>query len=697
MLFLLLILKLMKKAFLFTLPFLLFHSISWSQSGITVFPHEEDFEGTNNCPVFCGSPCNLTSSWRNVGGDDIDWTADNGGTGSGGTGPSQDFNPGSSSGIYVYTEASGCVNDAAFLVSPRYNFTQIRSLVLEFAYHQFGNQMGNLHVDAQVANGSWINNISPPRSQNNNSWQKWTIPVPQFEGEDSVRFRIRGVTGTGLQSDMAVDDIFVGSIFDNDIAITNVLEPVQDCNFNGTYDVRLRLRNLGLLDQSNFDLAYQINDRTPVIESFSGNFLSDQTITYTFNQQAAFIGDSNFVFSTWIVFPADSNKINDSVMNIGLKTVMPIQPVDFEAWDFGTVDRSIPGWNEGIGNGPSINDSDWQRSDSLQSIHFGVATAKVNIKGFGINDWLLTPSFKVTQPSRVFYFTAVTTPGGTVASNMGSDDFVKTRISVDCGQTWSDVHTYNTGNTPGNTLAQQFIVLDSYVGQEIIVGFQANSGNNSPEDYDFHIALPQARFVYPNDVGISNFWVGMTVGNQTMQAGTGDIVNYTIKNFGSNQVEDIPVLAEVGNSVYQHIQYQGISSNAEENVQAGGYWAYSNGPSQVPVRIYTLLPNDTINRNDTLTGFITVLGVTNLVEDKLEETKVYPNPNSGAFSVTFNRESNFEDVKVIDASGKLILKQKLESGISGISLDLREASIAPGSYSLILSGSTTKTLGFVID
>ena len=676
----------MKKAILSLILFIPY-SVNTIAQQVTVFPHEEDFEGTPTCSTFCGAACSLNTSWKNTGGDDIDWTADNGGTSSFNTGPSQDHNPGTSSGIYLYTEASGCSNDNAYLLSPRYDFTFLQSAALEFWYHMQGSSMGSLHVDARVGTGNWTNDISPQKSgDQGNSWKKWTIDLPQYEGLMDVQFRIRGRTGSSFTSDMAVDDIFVGAIFDHDLAIWDVLSPVQDCNFSGTHDVTLRIRNLGLQNQSSFSLAYQINDRAPVIEAYSGTINSDQTKNFTFSQQATFNGDSNFVFKSWIIFPMDENKINDSVL-IGLKTIMPWGPETFEGFDGRGVGRVLPGWNEGLGNNPNIAISDWRESDSLQSVFYGGSTARINIKGTGINDWLLTPSFKVTQPSRLYYSAAITDPNSTTNGTMGSDDQIKVRVSNDCGNTWSDQSTFNASSGLNNQLAQNFVVLDSWVGSEVIIGFQALSGSNDPEDYDFHIGFPEAQFVYPNDVGVSGW--RLASGGTVMNAGTGDYVRLTIKNFGSNSVNTIPVLAEVGNSLYQYIHNPNLGPNNEQEVQVGGYWAYSNGPAQVPVKMYTLLSGDTINFNDTLFSFITVLGVTGL-DNGLgsDEISIYPNPNNGNFQVEFGAKAGFNQFVLMDRTGKEIFNQELVSDVNGMFINLNSIGIGPGVYFLVLDGDT---------
>ena len=78
----------------------------------TPLPHTEDFEtNTSSCGSSCTSACTLAGSWQNASGDDKDWAAKSGSTGSSGTGPSSAHG----GSYYIYTEASSCFNKTALL------------------------------------------------------------------------------------------------------------------------------------------------------------------------------------------------------------------------------------------------------------------------------------------------------------------------------------------------------------------------------------------------------------------------------------------------------------------------------------------------------------------------------------------------------------------------------------------------------
>lgn len=171
----------------------------------------EDFESYVSCVTSsnCGTTtCNLSGSrWKNLSNlseDNIDWRVDNGGTPSNGTGPSVDFNPGTSGGNYVYLEASSCSDHTGILRSECIQLD--RDYTFEFGYHMLGNSMGELHVDLEVA-GVWQEDvIAPLGSVVNNTWRVASFNLAPFTGQ-TIRLRLRGITGNGFQSDMAIDDI----------------------------------------------------------------------------------------------------------------------------------------------------------------------------------------------------------------------------------------------------------------------------------------------------------------------------------------------------------------------------------------------------------------------------------------------------------------------------------------------------------
>ncbi|MCA9321548.1 MAG: hypothetical protein KDB53_12465 [Planctomycetes bacterium] len=110
--------------------------------------YADDFESFSPCGTSYSTSCALPNGWTNLSTDDHDWLPDVGGTTSSGTGPSVDHNPGTSSGIYLYTETSGgSTGVMAILESPRLDAVGVAAPRVNFWYHMLGSDMGTMSFD----------------------------------------------------------------------------------------------------------------------------------------------------------------------------------------------------------------------------------------------------------------------------------------------------------------------------------------------------------------------------------------------------------------------------------------------------------------------------------------------------------------------------------------------------------------------
>ncbi|MEQ8908502.1 MAG: S8 family serine peptidase [Vicingaceae bacterium] len=183
-------------------------------NGITFAPpYSFDFETFNTCSTNnnCGNTtCSLNFGWANMpnGVADVhDMRTNTGSTPSNNTGPSFDHNPGTANGKYIYSEASnGCTGQDAYVLSPCFDLSNTVQPEFSFWYHMYGSDMGVLRVDVLV-DGYWTNNIITPLFGNQgNSWQNQTINLSNYNGK-VVNLRFRITTGSGFESDLALDDM----------------------------------------------------------------------------------------------------------------------------------------------------------------------------------------------------------------------------------------------------------------------------------------------------------------------------------------------------------------------------------------------------------------------------------------------------------------------------------------------------------
>lgn len=190
---------------------------NYNTSAPKTLPWSENFETFALCGTAsdCEAEiCLMNNDFINLTNgldDDIDWRTDNNGTPSAGTGPAQDFNPGTAAGKYLYLEPSGapvCSNKEAILLSPCIDLTGTNNPVLNFAYNMNGATMGALFVDV-YSNGVWnVNLISPLVGDKGVNWLTATASLNAYVG-NIINIRFRGVTGSNWESDLAIDDISI--------------------------------------------------------------------------------------------------------------------------------------------------------------------------------------------------------------------------------------------------------------------------------------------------------------------------------------------------------------------------------------------------------------------------------------------------------------------------------------------------------
>ncbi|MFK8044308.1 MAG: S8 family serine peptidase [Crocinitomicaceae bacterium] len=190
---------------------------TYSNASPETLPFFEDFESFSLCNTSSDCEievCQLGNNFINSANgsvDDIDWRTNEGITPSQSTGPSTDYNPGTNTGNYLYLEPSAtpiCALKEAHLVTPCIDLSD--GGILTFAYHMYGGDMGELHVDILV-NGTWINDIMPMISGNRGTfWRTEDINLNPYAG-NIVNIRFRGITGDNFRSDLAIDDIKISS------------------------------------------------------------------------------------------------------------------------------------------------------------------------------------------------------------------------------------------------------------------------------------------------------------------------------------------------------------------------------------------------------------------------------------------------------------------------------------------------------
>ncbi len=260
-----------------------------------LIPFKEDMESFTVNSDATGYVCWVPSPTNTFG--EYRWNTEDGGTSSSSTGPTQDHTPYSTNGVYAYTEASsGSQGDEAYLSSSKIDLSGAKNPILTFWYHMYGFDMGTLHVDISEDNGKSWNTVATIDGEQHSSsgapWSKYYKSLGQYRGE-VILLRFRGVRGSGLQGDMAIDDIKISKSPARDLSVASFKSPSSlDC-FGSGHPVRFPIFNGG---QDSVDLSQ--NNVTVTVE-ISGTI--NQTLTKTLTNNSLNGGDPLGTLDTIIV------------------------------------------------------------------------------------------------------------------------------------------------------------------------------------------------------------------------------------------------------------------------------------------------------------------------------------------------------------------------------------------------------------
>jgi len=103
----------------------------------------------------------------------------------------------------------------------------------------------------------------------------------------------------------------IANDFDHDIGVTALTNPTSGTLTNSE-QITININNFGLTDESNFTVAYQINNGTPVVETYSGTLASLASTSYTFTTPADMSTIGVYNIKVYTDLGTDQARTNDT-------------------------------------------------------------------------------------------------------------------------------------------------------------------------------------------------------------------------------------------------------------------------------------------------------------------------------------------------------------------------------------------------
>ena len=388
---------------------------------IAAFPYVEDFESVTGA---------LPAGWIAEG--TLPWLLNSGDTPSGGTGPSADNTIGDATGTYIFTETSGfALDDTGSFTTGAFDISSLTAPTLEFFYHMFGGDIGQLDVEVLNLTNSTTTTVftvqGPQQVAQSDPYIRGRVDLSSFSG-NTIQLRFVSTRGDGFESDIAVDDISIFQLPDADLTLSAVNTTPLTLIGSPT-DVIVEITNSGALAQSNFDVGYQLSGEAAVTETFTATIQPGETATYTFNTPVTVGLNGVYTFDAFTQLTGDANTSDDLLQFEGLSLV----------------GSSIFPYQESFETG---NDG-WFSTGINNSFELGTpANTIIDAASDGTQAWVtnLTGAYNINEQSFVigplFDFTNITDPVIFLDINYDIEanfDGAVLQSSIDNGVSWQNV------------------------------------------------------------------------------------------------------------------------------------------------------------------------------------------------------------------------------------------------------------------
>ncbi|WP_298138171.1 T9SS type A sorting domain-containing protein [Flavobacterium sp.] len=173
---------------------------------------------------------------------------------------------------------------------------------------------------------------------------------------------------------------------------------------------------------------------------------------------------------------------------------VPYYLEDFSTFTFAVQPNCWKRFSDGdLATGPTGTDNSgsWVPTNMMNGT--GNTAARINLYSTFPKGWLVSPIFDLSAggyqvkynvgTTDYFNTNPIETPGV-----MGSDDVVQFLMSTDGGVTWAPLETYDSSNTPGNTVATEIYDIPAVTSNAVKFAYYANAGSAADTtDYDFFI------------------------------------------------------------------------------------------------------------------------------------------------------------------------------------------------------------------
>ncbi len=148
-------------------------------------------------------------------------------------------------------------------------------------------------------------------------------------------------------------------------------------------------------------------------------------------------------------------------------------------------------WREakGFPGNLTMTNNRWTYDGFLNQGTTGAARVYIYGTAQHTSEWLISPSFDLSNGNYELSFkVGITGFSNTGGVTMGIDDSIALLVSIDGGNTWSNIVNWTPNNNPSNVGNYYAFDLANYVGNsDVRFAFFANAGDTAQNGYNFYV------------------------------------------------------------------------------------------------------------------------------------------------------------------------------------------------------------------
>lgn len=258
------------------------------------------------------------------------------------------------------------------------------------------------------------------------------------------------------------------TLFENDLGITGLASPSNDCGIDGFETISIDITNFGGNPQTLFPINYSVNGAPSGISQpqdgfYTGIVSRDSTEEFTFDLEYDFSEPGEYVIEVWTEMMDDSDTSNDT-FSITIYNFVPPLYEDFEA-------GIVPVYFEASPNSFVAPMGDHNAPSSVLSAAFDFESTDPL--------WLDFPGIGPILGSDTLYFDYryVNFFDPSSGAILAPNDSLKVMVSTDCGMTYDTISAI-TGIThvPTAEMTQVAVSLEDYEGLNIKIRMEGTFG-----------------------------------------------------------------------------------------------------------------------------------------------------------------------------------------------------------------------------